>query len=129
MLHRFFEMSGRVNRSGCRGTRVLTVSDEVAIEALQFGDLMVIFAGNGASLKPTRCWAIAGSTDALYRRSDPEDTNLISFRASSLGEGCLHRDGLVSPGHRMCIDDVVLVLIHRPGTIGRPRTSERGRLT
>ena len=90
-----------------RGTRILTVSGEVAVEALQAGDLVVTFAGRGASLKPIR-W-LGHSRIDLRRHPDRATTDPVRIRAGALGEQCPHRDLVVSPGHRMRIDGELVI--------------------
>ena len=92
-----------------RGTSILTAQGERAVEDLQVGDLVVTFAGQGATLKPVR-WLGHRRID-LRRHADPENTHPIRFRAGSLGEGCPHRDLIVSPGHRMRVGDVLVTAL------------------
>jgi hypothetical protein len=87
--------------SFARGTRILTMGGEVAIEALQAGDLVVTFAGRGSSIKPIR-W-LGHSRIDLRRHPYRESTNPVRIRAGALGEQCPLRDLLVSPGHRVRI--------------------------
>ncbi len=92
-----------------RGTRILTVCGEVAVEELQRGDLVVTFAGKGAALKPVR-WLGHRRID-LHRSAQPENTNPVRFHAGAFGEGCPHRDLLVSPNHRMHIDGTLVTAV------------------
>ncbi len=92
-----------------RETRILTVRGEVPVEALQAGDLVVTFAGQGPVLKPIR-WMGHRRID-LCRHPDPENTHPVRFRAGSMGEGLPHRDLLVSPNHRMHVDGTLVTAI------------------
>ncbi len=101
--------SGQVVACYSAGTRILTVRGEVAVEELQAGDLVATFAGTGAPLKPIR-WLGHRRVD-LSRHPDPENTHPIRFRAGALGEGCPHCDLVVSPGHRIRVDDVLVTAL------------------
>ena len=92
-----------------RGTRVLTVRGEIAVEALQIGDLVVTVAGHGAVLKPIR-WIGHRRLD-LRRHPDPENTHPIRFRAGAFTQGVPHRDLVVSPNHRMRVDDTLVTAV------------------
>ena len=91
------------------GTRILTGRGEVAVEELQVGDRVVTFTGFGSTLKPIR-WLGHRRID-LRRHPDPANTHPVRFRAGALGEGCPHRDLLVSPNHRMQVDGTLVTAI------------------
>jgi hypothetical protein len=93
----------------CPGTRILTVRGEVPVEALQPGDLVVTFAGKGDMLKPVR-WLGHRRLD-LRRHPDPQNTHPIRFRVGSMGDNLPHCDLLVSPNHRMRVDDTLVTAI------------------
>jgi hypothetical protein len=90
-------------------TRILTVRGEIAVEALQAGDLVATFANCGSVLKPVR-W-LGHRRMKLGLSTQPENTNPVRFRAGALGEGLPHRDLLVSPNHRMRVDDTLVTAV------------------
>ena len=92
-----------------RGTRILTIRGEVAVEELQVGDLVVTFAGREPPLKPVR-WMGHRRID-LGQHSDPGNTHPIRFCAGSMDDGFPHRDLLVSPNHRMRVDDTLVTAL------------------
>ena len=89
-----------------RGTRVLTVRGEVAIEALREGDLVVTLLDPDAVLKPVR-WLGHRRLD-LRRHPNPDQVQPIRFCAGALGDGVPHGDLVVSPGHRILLDGVLM---------------------
>ncbi len=89
----------------CAGTRILTARGEVAVEALQVGDLAVTL-GAGAVLKPVR-W-LGRTTVDLRRYARPDQARPIRIRAGALADGRPSRDLLVSPGHRFPIGGVLV---------------------
>ena len=92
-----------------RGTRILTVRGEVAVENLRVGDLVVTFLDAGATLKPVK-WLGHRRVD-LRPHFQPANTHPVRFRAGALDERCPHRDLLVSPNHRMRFGDTLVTAI------------------
>ena len=89
-----------------RGTRLLTVRGEVPVEALCVGDLVVTMLGRGAALKPVR-W-LGHRRLALTHHPRPDEANPIRIRAGALGDGQPLRDLLVSPAHRLRLDETLI---------------------
>ena len=67
------------------------------------------FAGQSATLKPVR-WLGHRRMD-LRHQAQPENTHPIRFRAGALSEGLPHCDLVVSPGHRMRVDDELVMAL------------------
>ena len=89
-----------------RGTRVLTVRGEVAVEALREGDLVVTLLDLDAVLKPVR-W-LGHRRLNLRRQPSPDQVQPVRLRAGALREGVPHRDLVVSPGHRFLLDGLLV---------------------
>ncbi|PZW39844.1 hemolysin type calcium-binding protein [Humitalea rosea] len=85
-----------------RGTRILTSSGEVPVEALRAGDLVVTCLGRGARLKPV-LWLGHRHLD-LRRHPQPRLCHPIRIRAGALADGVPGRDLLVSPSHALCLE-------------------------
>ncbi len=90
------------------GTRVLTTRGEVAVEALREGDLVatLLGGGEGAGLAPVR-W-LGHRTLDLRAHPEPAAVRPVRVRAGALGEGRPHRDLVVSPGHALFLDGVLV---------------------
>ncbi len=90
------------------GTRVLTARGEVAVEALREGDLVatLLGGGEGAGLSPVR-WLGHRALD-LRAHPDPAAVWPVRIRAGALGEGRPRRDLVVSPGHALFLDGVLV---------------------
>lgn len=86
-----------------RGTMILTDRGEVAVEALEVGDL-VLTRDNGA--QPIR-W-IASTRRALSPRSKLRP---VRIAAGALGQGLPATDLLVSPQHRMLVRSAIAQLM------------------
>jgi hypothetical protein len=91
------------------GTHILTSFGEIRVENLSVGDLVATFAGQGAVLKPVR-WLGHRRID-LRQHPQPENTLPVRFLAGSLGDCVPHRDLLVSPNHRMRIDNTLVTAV------------------
>jgi hypothetical protein len=81
-----------------RGTKILTPTGEVAVEALRIGDLVVTrFSG----IQPVK-WIGRQSYAARFVRNN-QDKMPVRIHAHALGEKFPARDLYVSPGHSMLI--------------------------
>ena len=98
-----------VSNCYARGTHILTLAGEVAVEALQVGDRVVTFADSLVSLKPIS-WLGRRRVD-LWRHPDPDAIRPIRIRAGALGQGRPHRDLVVSPGHHVRIDNSLVAAL------------------
>ena len=83
------------------GTRIATPEGDVAVEALQAGDLVA--TGNGP--KPVR-WV--GQSHVHTRFADPLRSLPIRIKAGALGDGLPARDLLLSPDHAVFIDGILV---------------------
>ncbi len=79
----------------CIGTRLLTVSGEVAVEALAPGDLVMTITGR---LRPVR-WI-------GFQHIEP--ARPVRVLAHAFGHGMPHRDLLLSPDHAVFIDGALI---------------------
>jgi len=89
-----------------RGTRILTARGQVPVEHLQEGDLVATFTGQDAPLKPIK-WIGHTNFDAA-RHPNPAQVWPVRIRKNAFGDGAPLRDLLVSPGHSVLIDGVLI---------------------
>ena len=89
-----------------RGTLLATERGDVPVEAIRAGDRVITRGGEDDVLKPV-VWVGSTSFDAT-RHPHPEHVWPIRLRAGALGEGVPRRDLLVSPGHALLLDDVLV---------------------
>ena len=85
------------------GTRVLTASGEVAVEALASGDLLMTVSGQGRSVR----WIGHRHVDCHHHRK-PQDVWPIRVQAGAFGTNLPHRDLRLSPDHAVLIDGVLI---------------------
>jgi hypothetical protein len=85
------------------GTRIRTPAGDVPIEALRIGDLVTTLDG---APEPIR---FIGRQSYALRFADPMTTWPVLIRAGALGEGAPAADLMVSPGHSMHLDGVLVV--------------------
>ena len=88
------------------GTPILTARGEVAVEDLVLGDQVVTLSGQGSPLKPVLWVGRSGFDTARHPR--PEQVIPIRILAGAIGERMPHRDLLVSPGHALLLDGVLM---------------------
>lgn len=88
------------------GTLIRTVKDDVAVEALKIGDMVVTASG---AQRPVR-WVGHRAFDCRTH-SDPFAVYPIRISANAFGPGKPARDLYVSPGHSVCLTVVEEVLI------------------
>ncbi len=87
----------------CSGTLIRTVRGDVAVEALRIGDLVVTEAGAHRAIR----WLGHRRTNCAAHPM-PETVWPYRVRAGTLGEGLPYADLWLSPGHSLCLDDVLL---------------------
>jgi hypothetical protein len=105
------------------GTRILTETGEVPVEALRIGDRVVTLALNGPRLAPIR-W-IGRRTLDPRRHPSPVKVLPIRIAAGALAAGVPHRDLRVSPDHALLVDGALVPaerLIGLPGILREPPT-------
>ena len=81
------------------GTLIQTTRGDVAVEALQIGDLVVTAAGAHRSIR----W-LGHRTIDCRRHPDPSAVWPVSIAAHAFGPGRPARDLVLSPGHSICVD-------------------------
>jgi phospholipase/lecithinase/hemolysin len=86
------------------GTRILTESGEVPVEALRVGDM--VRRADGAGLAPV-VWLGHRRVDCR-RHYRPEDAHPVRVAAGAFGLGRPHRDLLLSPDHAVFVDGVLI---------------------
>jgi hypothetical protein len=89
----------------CAGTRILTEHGEVAVEDLRAGDMLVTLRDGVRTLHPAR-WI--GHQLVSRRSADPVHLLPVRIRAGALAKNVPARDLLVSPGHAMLVDRVLV---------------------
>jgi hypothetical protein len=84
------------------GTRIATPGGEVAVEALEPGDLVVTSAGAAVPVR----WI--GRQTVSRHFADPERSLPMRIKAGALGGGLPRCDLLLSPGHAVCVDGMLV---------------------
>ncbi len=87
----------------CAGVRLLTDHGEVAVEALEVGDLVVTASG---ALRPI-VWLGHRRID-ISRHPDPAAVRPVRVSAGAFGEGLPRRDLWLSPGHNVACEDALM---------------------
>ncbi|WP_048464706.1 Hint domain-containing protein, partial [Methylobacterium aquaticum] len=86
-----------------QGTRILTPEGERPVETLRAGDAVVTAAGETVAI----CWVGHRRLD-LRRHPRPERAHPVRIAAHAFGPGRPHRDLVVSPGHALFVDGVLI---------------------
>jgi Hint domain len=84
------------------GSRVATPGGQTPVEDLKQGDLVVTASGASASVR----WV--GRSTISQQFADPIRVRPVRIMAGALGENLPVRDLLVSPGHALLIDDILI---------------------
>ena len=85
------------------GTLIRTARGSIAVERLAVGDLVVTASG---ARRPIR-WLGHRDTDCS-RHPEPRKVWPVRVRAGALGAGLPYADLWLSPGHALCLDDVLI---------------------
>lgn len=107
------------------GTRILTASGEIAVEALEVGDLVVIGREGGVRTRGV-VW-IGHRHIALDRVKDRATVEPIRILAGAFGPGLPARDLTVSPDHAIFVDGALIEAktLVNGATIQRDRAARR----
>ncbi|CBV42550.2 Hint domain-containing protein [Halomonas elongata] len=93
--------SGKIVHCFAAGTLVATLEGEVAVETLQIGDSILTANGETASVR----WV--GRHTVSNASSDP-NRQPVRVRAGALGDGKPYQDLVVTAGHGLVIDGLVI---------------------
>ncbi|WP_179945814.1 Hint domain-containing protein, partial [Methylobacterium indicum] len=85
------------------GTMILTPEGERPVEALRPGDAVVTASGETVAV----AWVGHRHLD-LRRHPQPERAQPVRVAAHAFGPGLPHRDLVVSPGHALFVEDVLI---------------------
>ena len=101
------------------GTRLLTATGEIAVEALLVGDRVLTLSGRGPTLKPVRWLGTARMN--LGSHPEPWRVRPVRIRAGAIADGVPHRDLVVSPDHAVLVDGALIParLLANGATIAR----------
>lgn len=83
------------------GTLIATPEGEVAVETLQIGDIILTGSGETVSVKWLGRHTVSNASATPNRQP-------VRVRASALGGGKPHQDLVVTAGHGLIIDDLVI---------------------
>jgi hypothetical protein len=86
----------------CAGTRIATPAGETPVEALRPGDLVTLADGRAAPV----LWV--GRQTVSRRFADPARVLPVRVRAGALGDNLPKRDLLLSPGHALLLDGLLI---------------------
>ncbi|MCB8880174.1 Hint domain-containing protein [Acidisoma cellulosilytica] len=90
------------------GTHILTLSGEVPVQDLSVGDVLV--SGTGGPPQAIR-WIGARRVDC-HRHPDPDKVVPVRIAANAFGQGCPHRDLVLSPDHAVFAEGVLIPVKH-----------------
>lgn len=125
----FFGATGEEQSVPCfmEGTRIMTRTGEVPVEALRAGDMVLALGPRGARFVPVR-WVGHRRIDTA-RHACPDDVWPIVLRAGALGLGMPVRDLRLSPDHALYIDGALVParLLADGGAIAPDRFARRFR--
>jgi autotransporter passenger strand-loop-strand repeat protein len=85
------------------GTRIMTLSGEVAVDALRVGDEVITVQGEIRSI----VWVGHRWVDCM-RHPSPDEVWPVRVRAHSFGEGLPQRDLFLSPDHAVFVEGVLI---------------------
>jgi hypothetical protein len=103
------------------GTRIATPNGEASVETLRPGDLVRLASGDAAPVR----WI--GWHTLSSRLGDPVRLWPIRIRASALAANVPHRDLLLSPGHALYLDGILLdagTLVNGTSIVREPPATE-----
>ncbi|ONG58663.1 hypothetical protein BKE38_02460 [Pseudoroseomonas deserti] len=87
------------------GTRIMTISGAIPVEALRPGDHVTTIGACGSAWQPMR-WL--GVQTVMKRFADPLQAYPVRIRAGALAEGLPSRDLLLSPDHAIRLDGLLV---------------------
>jgi hypothetical protein len=92
-----------INPCFTRGTRILTINGEIAVEDLKIGDIVVNANGDEREI----IWIGHRDID-IARHPNPKAVLPVIIEAGALGENCPSRRLTLSPDHALFIDGVLV---------------------
>ncbi|GLR65774.1 hypothetical protein GCM10010909_04520 [Acidocella aquatica] len=98
-----FTTNVAINPCFAAGTRILTLRGEVAVEALNVGDMVITHAGEEQPI----VW-IGRREVEIAAQARPETVRPVVIEADALGEGMPGRRLVVSPDHALFLDGVLV---------------------
>ncbi len=99
----FVTANGNINPCFARGTRILTINGEVAVEDLKIGDVVVNVNGNERDI----IWIGHRDID-ISSHPHPKAVLPVIIEPGALGENCPSRRLTLSPDHALFIDSVLV---------------------
>jgi len=99
----FVTANGDINPCFARGTRILTINGEIAVEDLKIGDVVVNVNGDEREI----IWIGHRDVD-IASHPNPKAVLPVIIEAGALGENCPSRRLTLSPDHALFIDGVLV---------------------